>query len=114
MEVLTKIQEPVMIHAQEIERVLELFKALKHEHRVEIVNMIFQNGRLTVTQILYKMKLSHPERNIEQSVVSQHLAILRDVKLVKTQRSGKNVFYSVNEEIMRFIMDSAQKLKARL
>ena len=33
---------------------------------------------------------------MEQSVASQHLRILRDDQLVKAERSGKLIFYTVN------------------
>jgi len=34
--------------------------------------------------------------NIEQSVASQHLAILRKAQIVLTERDGKRIFYSIN------------------
>jgi DNA-binding transcriptional ArsR family regulator len=34
---------------------------------------------------------------LEQSVVSQHLAILRKVGVLNTKRDGKFIYYSLNE-----------------
>lgn len=39
---------------------------------------------------------------ISQPTVSHHLSILRDAGLVTTQRRGKQVFYSLNQEAVAF------------
>ena len=62
--------------------------------------MIDEHGRITVTELYVKLRL-------EQSVASQHLAILRKAGFVKTVRDGKFIFYSVNtdrlKELNRFV-----------
>ena len=61
---------------------------------------ILQQGRITVTEIYVKLRL-------EQSVASQHLAILRKAGFVNTDRDGKFIYYSVNtnrlEELNQFV-----------
>ncbi|MEJ0102589.1 MAG: ArsR family transcriptional regulator [Bacteroidota bacterium] len=46
---------------------------------------------------------------LEQSVASQHLAILRKAGFVKTNRDGKFIYYSVNinrmDEVNQFLAD---------
>jgi DNA-binding transcriptional ArsR family regulator len=46
---------------------------------------------------------------LEQSVASQHLAILRKAGIVNTERDGKFIFYTVNykriDEISQFVKD---------
>jgi DNA-binding transcriptional ArsR family regulator len=55
---------------------------------------------LTVTEIYVKLR-------VEQSVASQHLAILRRAEFVKTSREGKNIYYTLNltrlDEVNTFI-----------
>jgi DNA-binding transcriptional ArsR family regulator len=55
---------------------------------------------MTVTEIYVKLRL-------EQSVASQHLAILRKAGFVNTTRDGKFIYYSVNAsrlaEMNRFV-----------
>ena len=46
---------------------------------------------MTVTDIYIKLRL-------EQSVASQHLAILRRAGVVATDRQGKFIYYSLNKE----------------
>lgn len=65
------------------------FRALKHSLRLKILKLIHRNERMTVTDIYKQLAL-------EQSVTSQHLALLRREKIVNNQREGKLIFYSVN------------------
>ena len=66
-----------------------ILRAINHKLRQQILKLIHQNGRMTVTEIYVKLRL-------EQSVASQHLAILRKAGYVSTLRDGKFIFYSVN------------------
>jgi DNA-binding transcriptional ArsR family regulator len=51
--------------------------------------LLDEHQKMTVTEIYVKLRL-------EQSVASQHLAILRRAGIVSTSRDGKFIFYSVN------------------
>lgn len=68
-----------------------ILRAVNHKLRQQIMKLIHQNGKMTVTEIYVKLRL-------EQSVASQHLAILRKAGYVNTLRDGKFIFYSVNYE----------------
>ncbi len=72
----------------------ELLKALAHPRRLEIIQLL-RDQELCVSDI-YEM-LDLPQANI-----SQHLTILRDAGVVSTQRSGKQIKYSLaNKKIIR-------------
>jgi DNA-binding transcriptional ArsR family regulator len=77
-----------------------ILRAVNHKLRQQIIKMIDEHGRITVTELYVKLRL-------EQSVASQHLAILRKAGFVKTVRDGKFIFYSVNtdrlKELNRFV-----------
>jgi DNA-binding transcriptional ArsR family regulator len=77
-----------------------ILRALNHKLRQQIVKLIDENKKLTVTEIYIKLRL-------EQSVASQHLAILRRAGIVKTTRDGKFIYYSVNtvriDDIMKCV-----------
>lgn len=79
-----------------------VLRAINHKLRQQILKLIDENGRMTVTEIYVKLRL-------EQSVASQHLAILRKAGFVKTERDGKFIYYSVNtdrlEELNKFVKD---------
>ena len=42
--------------------------------------------------------------NLNQSAVSHQLRILKDAKLVKFKRSGKSIFYSLDDDHVRTIL----------
>ena len=77
-----------------------ILRAVNHKLRQQVLKLIDEQGRMTVTEIYVKLRL-------EQSVASQHLAILRKAGFVKTERDCKFIYYSVNtdrlEELNRFI-----------
>jgi DNA-binding transcriptional ArsR family regulator len=66
-----------------------VLRALNHKLRQQILTLIETEDKITVTEIYVRMRL-------EQSVASQHLAILRRAGIVSTQRDGKFIYYTVN------------------
>jgi DNA-binding transcriptional ArsR family regulator len=68
-----------------------ILRAINHKLRQQILKLIDEQGKITVTEIYVKLRL-------EQSVASQHLAILRKAGFVKTDRDGKFIYYTVNPE----------------
>lgn len=77
-----------------------VLRAINHKLRQQILKLIDEQNKITVTEIYVKLRL-------EQSVASQHLAILRKAGFVKTDRDGKYIYYSVNtqriEEVNQFV-----------
>jgi len=77
-----------------------ILRAVNHKLRQQILRLIDEQGRMTVTELYLKLRL-------EQSVASQHLAILRKSGFVKTERDGKFIYYSVNinrmDELNQFV-----------
>ena len=77
-----------------------IWRALNHKLRQQIVKLIDEQQKMTVTEIYVKLRL-------EQSVASQHLAILRRAGIVITTREGKFIFYTVDynrlEQINQFV-----------
>ncbi len=66
-----------------------ILRALNHKLRQNILKLLEDQGKLTVTEIYVQLRL-------EQSVASQHLAILRRAGIVKTERDGKFIYYLLN------------------
>ena len=79
-----------------------VLRAINHKLRQVILKLIGERSNITVTEIFQHLHL-------EQSVASQHLAVLRKAGLVKTKREGKFIYYSVNDqrllEVNKFIDD---------
>lgn len=72
-----------------IKKAVLILRALNHKLRQQLLKLIDENPRITVTEIYINLRL-------EQSVVSQHLAILRRAGIVTTRREGKFIYYSIN------------------
>jgi DNA-binding transcriptional ArsR family regulator len=68
-------------------------RALDNQIRLDILSILGEKGKCTVTEVYTTLRM-------EQSVASQHLAELRKVDIVSTRREGKNVLYSINEEVL--------------
>lgn len=103
MEKVTSAKDELKIDPIQLKKAALIFRAINHKLRQQIIKFIHQNGRITVTQIYVKLRL-------EQSVASQHLAILRKAGFVTTERDGKFIFYSVNHDRLNEIHKVAYEL----
>ena len=91
------------MHAQELEamhvaasRATELLKALSNEHRLLILCNLC-HGEKSVGELQQVIDLS-------QSALSQHLARLRQDRLVKTRRQAQTIYYSLRGEAARRVI----------
>ena len=71
----------------------ELLKALANEQRLIIVCQLIQ-GPLSVSQLNERVPLS-------QSALSQHLAVLRESGIVRTERESQSIWYSLPVGVVR-------------
>lgn len=71
----------------------EIFKVLSVETRVKIIELLKANGALGVKEISSRLGITLP-------AVSQHLKILKQAGLVRSERHGYWIPYSINEEAM--------------
>ncbi len=70
----------------------ELFKLLSVDTRIDIIELL-KKGKLNVNTIAQKLGIS-------QSAVSQHLRVLKAAGLVKDNRKGYWIHYSLNREVL--------------
>jgi DNA-binding transcriptional ArsR family regulator len=70
-----------------------VLRAVNHKLRQEMIRLIDKEGKMTVTDLYVKLRL-------EQSVASQHLALLRRAGVVVTSRDGKYIYYAVDHQRM--------------
>jgi DNA-binding transcriptional ArsR family regulator len=64
-----------------------LMRSLANPHRL-LVLCVLSEGELSVSELNRRIALS-------QSALSQHLAVLRREKLVRTRRESQTIYYSV-------------------
>jgi ArsR family transcriptional regulator len=74
-----------------------IFQALSHPTRVGIVEQL-RYGEMSVAQLCERL-------SVEQANASQHLAILRNHRIVMTRKEGNQVFYRLGHETMGKLLD---------
>jgi DNA-binding transcriptional ArsR family regulator len=93
---------PINLDYNALKKAALVLRALNHKLRQQLLKLIEEEKKITVTEIYVRLRL-------EQSVASQHLAILRKAGIVNTERDGKFIFYTVNykriDEISQFVKD---------
>ena len=80
----------------------EFFKALSHPLRIAILNAL-RSGEIGVNELSLQLK-------VEQSSLSQQLALLRSRNLVVGRKEGQNVFYSVRDPKIFKLLDVAKEI----
>ena len=94
------LSDPGILPAEEIDNLPDIdyhnvkkaamvLRALNHKLRQQVIKTIHEAKKITVTQLYVQLR-------IEQSVASQHLAILRKAGIVSTERDGKCIYYAIN------------------
>ena len=82
-----------------IEDMASLFKVLGDNTRTRILSVI-EKGELNVSSISEKVGLPI-------SAISHQLRVLRQAKLIKGRKVGKEVFYSLDDEHVSLIFNCA-------
>ena len=90
------------IDNKELNSASKVLRAITHPLRIDILDFISKNEPVNVTKIYKSMDL-------EQSVTSSHLGILRQDGFLNTTREGKKIYYSVNTNRIAGVLDSIKK-----
>ena len=79
----------------------EFFKLMGDSTRIKIM-LVLEQGKLCVNDISKKL-------NMTKSAVSHQLKLLRSSKLVISEKSGKNVYYSLCDHHIKTVLDMAKE-----
>ena len=101
--ILDKGKNDIQLDYSELRKAVLVLRAVNHDLRQDIINLLEKYGKMTVTEIYVKLRL-------EQSVASQHLAILRKAGVVTTERDGKYIHYALNVERLEQISNLVEEL----
>jgi DNA-binding transcriptional ArsR family regulator len=101
--VLKKGKKDIQLDYAELRKAVLVLRAVNHKLRQRVIDLLEENERMTVTDIYIKLRL-------EQSVASQHLAILRKAGVVATDRQGKFIYYSLDKDRLNQISRLVEEL----
>ena len=81
--------------------IVKIYRALSVNSRLQILKLI-KDRKLCVNAITKKLSISQP-------AVSQHLSILKDAGLVKSDRYGSIIHYTINRNRLDNFKKSVKK-----
>lgn len=96
-------KEEIVIKGGILQSAALAVRAINHPLRKKIIDLLETNGEMVVTDIYVKLRT-------EQSVASQHLAILRNAGFVNTKRDGKFIHYKLNTDRFKTASGLIEKL----
>jgi DNA-binding transcriptional ArsR family regulator len=85
----------------------DFLRALAHPSRLKIIEFL-KKGEASVGQMVKAL-------GVEQSSLSKHLSVLKQVGILQSRQEKVTVYYSIREkEIFRFLRPVAEILRRRL
>jgi len=94
---ITKQLKNKLLSQDEVNNVAEIFKILGDGTRIRIIDALFHN-ELCVCDIADVLKMS-------QSAISHQLRLMRTTRILKQRKEGKNVYYSLEDQHIKSILD---------
>ena len=93
---MTPVNEDKVLDPDEAHRIADLFGALSDPGRVRIVAALLK-GDLNVSALAERVELS-------ESAVSHQLRTLRQLRLVRATKLGREVFYALDDDHVSGLM----------
>ncbi|WP_020532162.1 ArsR/SmtB family transcription factor [Flexithrix dorotheae] len=84
--------------AETLLKVAEILKTIAHPVRLSILELLENKEKLTVSELM-------KGTGIEQSLLSHHLIKMKDKGVLKSEREGKNIFYTLADKHIVNIFD---------
>lgn len=98
-EALVEMTKEYMLSDNQLNDLSEIFKVFSDHTRLKIIFALLKS-ELSVNEIAAALDMS-------QSSISHQLRTLKNAKLVKYERDGKNIIYSLDDNHVRLIIDQA-------
>jgi len=80
----------------------EIFKVLSDENRLKIVRLISKN-KMCASEILEHIKISQP-------TLSHHMRVLSNAEIIKTDKTGTQVYYEINKAKVRCLCSFVREI----
>jgi DNA-binding transcriptional ArsR family regulator len=88
----------VLIDGDEAGRLADLFKLLADPTRARLLHALLEAGELCVCDLAETVEVS-------ETSVSQALRLLRTAGVVRNRRSGRMIYYSLDDAHVRLLLD---------
>ena len=85
---------------------VEMLKAIAHPIRLSVIDLLNSQGKAMCVSEIQK------ELNIEQAVVSQHLKILKQKKVLDFSKEGKHSFYFLKNKELNNLLNCIRNCQA--
>jgi len=85
-----KIAKKELNNLHEYSDLADFFKALGDETRLRILKILL-SSEMCVCDIVYLLKMTQP-------AISHHLRVLKSMRLIKSRKEGKFVYYSLSDK----------------
>ena len=79
------------INREKLEKAAYILRTVAHPTRLAIVDLLNQNARLSVNEIGEILE-------VEQSLLSHHLTTMKLKGILRSEKEGQSVFYSLKEK----------------
>lgn len=90
-----------------LEKAAFILKTVAHPLRLAIINMLDVHQQMSVNQICKKL-------NSEQSLISHHLTNMKIKGLLKADKQGVQVFYSLKEKDLIKLLDCMENCNCNM
>ena len=70
----------------------DFFKCLSDQTRLDILMLVLAKNSICVCELTEQLELSQPK-------ISRHLALLRNLSILRDERKGQWVYYSLNPDL---------------
>jgi ArsR family transcriptional regulator len=85
----------------------QIIKTMSHPVRLQILDALVDEGEACVCHLEWRL-------GVRQAALSQHLARMRDSDLVRDQRHGLNVYYSLASPEVAGLLDTLKQSSHRI
>jgi ArsR family transcriptional regulator len=86
----------------EVENLARTLKKISESNRLKILCLL-KDGKKCVCDIWQCLKLP-------QNLVSHHLKVLKDLKLISSKKVGLKVFYKLNQKVVKKYLKELEKI----
>ncbi len=88
----------IQLNKEKLEKAAFILKTVAHPLRLAIINLLDENEKMSVNDVCEAL-------NAEQSLVSHHLINMKLRGILKSEKGGLNVHYSLKERAVTKLIE---------